>query len=688
MAVTCTTGTCASRSASCSLHSCATVSTGGAGRLGTGRAGWSPTVSAPAVQSTAAPSAAASNAAQIFVSAHNGSDAGDGSMARPFATLQRASRAARALRASAPNGAVIWLRGGTFYEQLELTAADSGRSAAAPLTVASYPGERATLSGGVPLDGLSWSAVPGSSPTIYRAALPARAPASFTGLFGAGKRLTRALPQLRRHYRAILLHAQRVGADGGKVRSPTHDLFDEAGAENLEVKNQRGVDMFGDASSDDAPARGPHGASDGTLAAGANLSLTVEHPDYAWRCHEDCGWSAYSKWRGVVCEQPDACRMDATHNEPYWDQQVSSGFHFNATAAATPWAPAWTPRAWANASTGTVHMYHSARWGGWQFRLAARDDEASALRFACRIGGVEGACPLDGNHDGLVLGGWQEARGGNIGPKYTDPRLNNSYFVEGIREELDVPGEWFYDEAARELLLIPPKGVSIAALASTLVATARHTVAALNGSSAAPVRHVRLENVTVAHAEATYMQAYETPSGGDWSIHRGAAVVVSGAEGVAVAGVTFDQADGNGVILSGYVRNASVARNDFISVGDSAIVLLGGSGRHRTNNADNREFPAFNVIEANHIDGVGVWTKQSAAYFKALARENVVRGNVFHDGPRSGVNFNDGAFGGERLEGNLIFNFVRESNDHGARTTPPCAPGTATLTLPCGRCDV
>jgi hypothetical protein len=123
-----------------------------------------------------------------------------------------------------------------------------------------------------------------------------------------------------------------------------------------------------------------------------NKTLTVEHPDYAWRCHEDCGWQAYSKWHGTVCDGrrgsidgPTVCRMDPTHNEPYWDQQVSGGFYYNASAKAQPWAPAWTPRSWSNASTGIVHMYHSARWGGWQYELAARNDSDHSLLFACTL---------------------------------------------------------------------------------------------------------------------------------------------------------------------------------------------------------------------------------------------------------------------------------------------------------------
>ena len=42
-------------------------------------------------------------------------------------------------------------------------------------------------------------------------------------------------------------------------------------------------------------------------------------------------------------------------------------------------------------------------------------------------------------------GGWQEARGATIGKFQGHPTLNNSYFVENIKEELDFPGEWFFD---------------------------------------------------------------------------------------------------------------------------------------------------------------------------------------------------------------------------------------------------
>jgi hypothetical protein len=331
-------------------------------------------------------------------------------------------------------------------------------------------------------------------------------------------------------------------------------------------------------------------------------------------------------------------------------------------------------------------MYHSARWGGWQYKLAARDDADHTMTFQCNILAntstknqqgqhagyeviAEGVpCPKTGGAHAIVQGGWQEARGGEIGAQYTLPSMNNSYFVENIKEELDTPGEWFVELAqsggAATLYMIPPAtsggadgggGGSAAAGASsaddpglsalgslTLVGTLEPRVVQYTGTSGKPVMNMQLVNVTIAHSAYTFMHPYETSSGGDWSIHRGGAIFVEGAQNVSISGCSFDQLDGNALFLSRFVRDCVVRDNDFSKIGDSGILVVGASGEHRTNNKDNREYPARNLIEGNHIDTVGVWCKQSAAYFKSITRDNILRNNVLHDGPRSGVNFNDG----------------------------------------------
>ena len=78
-----------------------------------------------------------------------GNDANNGSLAFPFKTIGAALAASRA----APGNDTILLRAGTFYQAstIVLGTADSG------LTIQSYPGEEAWVSGATPLGNLSWT---------------------------------------------------------------------------------------------------------------------------------------------------------------------------------------------------------------------------------------------------------------------------------------------------------------------------------------------------------------------------------------------------------------------------------------------------------------------------------------------------------------------------------------------------
>jgi hypothetical protein len=97
-----------------------------------------------------------------FYVAATGSDTANGTLAAPFATLQRARDAIRSARRSAPqqpqagtgpDRASVFVRGGTYHfnATLVLGPVDSHVSFSA------YQGERAVLSGGRSLTGLQWS---------------------------------------------------------------------------------------------------------------------------------------------------------------------------------------------------------------------------------------------------------------------------------------------------------------------------------------------------------------------------------------------------------------------------------------------------------------------------------------------------------------------------------------------------
>lgn len=88
------------------------------------------------------------SAASIYV-ATDGDDGGDGSIGSPYLTLEKARNVASA-------GDTVYLRGGTYYRTntFELASTNSG------LTFRGYPGETATLVGGLPL--INWTVWSGS----------------------------------------------------------------------------------------------------------------------------------------------------------------------------------------------------------------------------------------------------------------------------------------------------------------------------------------------------------------------------------------------------------------------------------------------------------------------------------------------------------------------------------------------
>jgi hypothetical protein len=74
-----------------------------------------------------------------YVDASKGDDAQDGTQPRPWKTIGHALRQLKA-------GDTLYLRGGTYYENLRVSLVGTS---AAPITIASHPGEQAILDGGI-----------------------------------------------------------------------------------------------------------------------------------------------------------------------------------------------------------------------------------------------------------------------------------------------------------------------------------------------------------------------------------------------------------------------------------------------------------------------------------------------------------------------------------------------------------
>jgi hypothetical protein len=80
----------------------------------------------------------------------------------------------------------------------------------------------------------------------------------------------------------------------------------------------------------------------------------------------------------------------------------------------------------------------------------------------------------------------QEARGSGI-------NAGQNFYIENVLEELDAPGEWFYD-ADKQLLYVYPNGTDLTSAVVTLpIANAIVTV---NGTAASPAQNISFIGLT------------------------------------------------------------------------------------------------------------------------------------------------------------------------------------------------
>ena len=285
---------------------------------------------------------------------------------------------------------------------------------------------------------------------------------------------------------------------------------------------------------------------------------------------------------------------------------------------------------WSNTTAATAYVMHDGHWGSWVFDIAKVDAASSTLTFGA--------------------GGFQEARGSASGAEY---------YVSHVLEELDDALEFFVDYSAAQLYF-QPNGSS---QPGTLVASQLPCILSLHGTRAHPISHVTISGLSFSHTANTVLRPYEVPSGGDWSVHRGAAVFVEGAQSVSVQQNRFTQLGSNALLLSDWNDDVSVVWNEFSWLGESAVVLLGSVdgldavGSHRS--------PMSAMVVGNLIREVGALVKQTAGVVQFLSGTTLLAHNAIFNAPRAAININDGHYGGTAIVGNALFNSVRETGDHG-----------------------
>ena len=326
---------------------------------------------------------------------------------------------------------------------------------------------------------------------------------------------------------------------------------------------------------------------------------------------------------------------------------------------------------WGNPTGGEVHAMQVARWGSVFFRIEGKNPDNNLVLGEPagnnRVRAPENKSKIADNPYPAV-------------PGENQPHKTQRY-VENIFEELDAPGEWFFDASAKKLYYQP--AVDIDPRKARFDASALEQLIVINGSRDAPVHDILLEGLEFTHTARTVLKSRETMLRSDWAIYRSGAITLEGAERIGVLNSDFRDLGGNAVVVSGYNRTIDVSGNLFDEIGGSAIHFVGRRDAvrspvdqyadglpteklDRTPGPKTEDYPAHSTARDNLITRVGVTDKQAAGIAIDIAQDIHVANNSIYDAPRAGINIGQGNFGGHVIEFNDVFDTVLETGDHGA----------------------
>ena len=300
---------------------------------------------------------------------------------------------------------------------------------------------------------------------------------------------------------------------------------------------------------------------------------------------------------------------------------------------------------------GFIHAMHEALWGDFHYQITGRTDE-NELKY---------------------VGGWQNNR---------PSKMHESIrFIENIFEELDSPGEWYYD--SKETLYYMPENDEELIDAVYEVVCLKNLIT-IQGTQDNPVKYLEFRNLNFRHAMRTFMEPMEPILRSDWCIYRGGAIYLEGTENISIHGCSIVDVGGNAVTVSNYNRYTMIKNCEITEAGANSILFVGDLEAVRsplfgyesfftdeenidwTPGSKTQNYPSKCIVEGNLLVRNGRVEKQSAGISLSICEEIYINHNTIYDVPRAGINICDGTWGEHRIEKNVVFDTVRETQDHGA----------------------
>lgn len=380
---------------------------------------------------------------------------------------------------------------------------------------------------------------------------------------------------------------------------------------------------------------------------GQNVTLSAGVPlDLAWQQLDEGIWKAQVKGvDSIPALFTDRSQLTLARY-PNFKNGVYPFGGFAADAIATE-----RVKSWANPAGGYIHAMHQGRWGGMHYEITGKKDD-STLEY---------------------IGGWQNNRPSPMHPE--------QLFVEGIFEELDAQGEWYFNREDKELYYYPYDGEDPNKV--EFIAASLENIIHIQGSSSQPTKNITIQGINFRHTAPTFMKTREQLMRSDWAIYRTGAILLEGTEHCEILDNNFQHLAGNAIFVSGYNKGGKIASNLIEHIGASGISFVGDSKAVRSPSyryeefvaatdmdriagPKTEDFPSDIIAEDNLIRYIGGIEKQVAGIQIQMAQRITARNNTIYQVPRSGINIGDGAWGGHVLEYNDVFETVLETGDHGA----------------------
>ena len=299
---------------------------------------------------------------------------------------------------------------------------------------------------------------------------------------------------------------------------------------------------------------------------------------------------------------------------------------------------------WKNPIGAYIHAMHLHNWGGFSYEVTGKD-ENGCLTY---------------------IGGWQNNRQMGMHSDFK--------YIENVREEMTLPGEWYFDKTSKRVYVILKQGHSL-----------NNAEICVNSSFFVfkSCKNVSIESIKFRRAKRTFMLTNEPLLRSDWTIYRGGAIYFTNSSSCSISKCSLFDIGTNGVFVDGKNCDITVSKCHFKDLGASGVCFVGKSSSVRSplfeatksqsfldidkkRGPKSNEYPKGCTVDDCLIERVGMVEKQATGVEISMAYGISVLNTSIYDASRAGINISEGTFGGHIIDGCDVFDTVKETGDHGS----------------------